>query len=60
MIFHITSKQEWDEQHSSESFTPKDFYREGFVHCCTREQIEGVLTRYFKGQSDLLLLHIDE
>ena len=33
---------------------------EGFIHTSKAEQVQGVLERYYKNQSDLLLLHIDE
>jgi uncharacterized protein (DUF952 family) len=33
---------------------------EGFIHLSTKQQVDGVLQRYYKGQHDLLLLHIDE
>ena len=33
---------------------------EGFIHTSKAEQVQGVLNRYYKNQTDLLLLHIDE
>jgi len=60
MIFHITSRNDWFSQKGKSTFSPADFNREGFVHCCTQEQIAGVLERYFSNQKDLVLLHLDE
>ena len=34
--------------------------KDGFIHCCTPAQLAGVLKRYFKGASGLVLLHLDE
>ncbi|MFN8889124.1 MAG: DUF952 domain-containing protein, partial [Cyclobacteriaceae bacterium] len=32
---------------------------EGFIHCSTHDQIEGTLQRFFVGQQNLVLLHIE-
>ena len=32
---------------------------EGFVHCCTAAQLDGVLARYYAEDDDLVLLVID-
>jgi uncharacterized protein (DUF952 family) len=60
MIHHVTTEQEWNSQRSNPEFIPTDYYREGFIHCCTPSQLSGVLERYFKGKTGLMLLHIDE
>ena len=60
MIYHITTTADWENRRPGLDFFPRDYSREGFIHCCTREQLEGVLDRYFKGQSNLVLLHLDE
>ncbi len=35
-------------------------FTEGFIHNSTREQVSGVLGRYYNNETDLVLLHIDE
>ena len=60
MILHVTERTDWLSQKHSETFSPADLQREGFVHCCTKEQLPGVLERYFKGRKDLVLIHVDE
>jgi len=60
MIYHITRLKDWEIQKEKTEFTPSDYYREGFIHCCTFDQVKGVLERYFKGKTDLMLLHIEE
>lgn len=60
MIHHITTVQDWRLQESKPEFFPTDYFREGFIHCCTPSQLKGVLERYFKGKTDLVLLHLDE
>lgn len=60
MIFHITTREDWDLQKASSGYTPPAYAREGFIHCSQREQVPGVLQRYYAGASNLIMLHIDE
>lgn len=60
MIYHVVSVADWNRQASTSIYTPPTFGEEGFIHCCTKAQVAGVLDRYYKGLSDLLLLHLDE
>jgi uncharacterized protein (DUF952 family) len=57
VLFHVTTRTEWDPD--AASHTPGGFAAEGFVHLATREQLAGVLERYFTGAADLLLLSLD-
>ena len=38
---------------------PEAFAAEGFIHCCTDQQIQTVIRNHFPGHSGLLLLRID-
>ena len=58
-IYHITPLQDWRNALDMGSYNAESLEKEGFIHCCTKEQIEGVLQEWFKGVSDLLLLEID-
>jgi uncharacterized protein (DUF952 family) len=60
MIYHVVTSHEWNEQHNADQFAPASFADEGFIHCCTHAQLAGVLERYYKGRTDLLLLTIDD
>jgi uncharacterized protein (DUF952 family) len=60
MIYHIISESLWNEQQNTDSIVVPSLQAEGFIHCCTASQIEGVLIRYFKGQTALLILEIEE
>jgi len=60
MILHVTSKADWLRCENEPHYAPPAFSGEGFIHACFAHQLEGVLERYFRGQRDLLLLHIDE
>jgi uncharacterized protein (DUF952 family) len=60
MILHVTTITEWDRCLSEPAYYPLVYKNEGFIHCCSADQLSGVLERYFNDQKDLLLLHIDE
>lgn len=60
MIYHITSKSAWEEALLKGYYKTASLANEGFIHNSTRAQVPGVLHRYYNGQEDLLLLHIDE
>lgn len=60
MIYHIAIESEWNAQKETPSFAPSAFEKEGFIHTSRQHQIAGVVDRYYKGRTDLLLLEIDE
>lgn len=60
MIYHITTEADWKEQMSAQTFTSPSLAVEGFIHACSRDQIPGVLDRYFKSKTNLVVLEIDE
>ena len=59
VIFHITTLQEWEKAKPTGHYASPSLVSEGFNHCCTDSQVEGVLKRYFSGKTDLVKLHID-
>lgn len=59
IIYHVVMPDYWAEFAEKKVFTPPTFEEEGFIHCCTEEQINYVLTTYFKGVAEILLLKID-
>ncbi len=60
MIYHITSKKNWDNALEKGYYEAESLLTEGFIHASTNNQVAGVLERYYKGQTGLLKLHIDE
>lgn len=60
MIYHITTSEDWNLHRDSATYEPVAFAKEGFIHCSTRDQVPGVLQRYYAGIKNLLLLHVDE
>lgn len=60
MIYHITNKNAWQQASKQGFFETASLASEGFIHNCTISQVDGVLQRFYKNETDLLLLHIDE
>ncbi len=60
MIYHVTTKSEWEKALSNGKYEAPSLFSEGFIHMSKEDQVSGVLNRYYKGVNDLVLLHIDE
>lgn len=60
MIYHITTKSEWEFALSIGKYEASSLQTEGFIHMSHEHQIEGVLSRYFQGKTDLVRLTVDE
>ncbi len=59
LIFHLASATD------AQNLAKKGVYRtasldsEGFIHCCTAEQLPGVVQRYYAEAQELTVLTID-
>lgn len=60
MIYHVTTNAQWKDALAKGFFDESSLASEGFIHNSTEAQVSGVLERYYKDKSDLILLHIDE
>jgi uncharacterized protein (DUF952 family) len=60
MIYHVTTKENWDKALTAGFYEAPSLHTEGFIHNSTAAQVQGVLERYYAGQSNLVLLHIEE
>ena len=60
MIYHVTSKAGWQQALAQGYYEAPSLALEGFIHLSKKEQVQGVLERYYQQQTGLLLLHIDE
>lgn len=58
-IYHITSKQEWEQAQKDGFYVAASLPIEGFIHCSKAEQVDGVLERYYKGKTDLVKIVIE-
>ena len=59
LIYHITTKDEWEIAVQKGYYAAPGLENEGFIHCCEAEQVNGVLERYYVGKKDLVKLVID-
>jgi uncharacterized protein (DUF952 family) len=59
-ILHITQRAAWERAQAEGSYRSDSLASEGFIHCMTEGQVAWVADKFFKGQSDLVLLDIDE
>lgn len=64
MLFHIADRHRWMESLDAGEYTASTRGAElaeiGFIHLCTAEQLHGVAERFYRGATDLVLLHVDE
>ena len=66
MIYHVVTENNWQKALQTAGSGGQGFYEaeslaaEGFIHASKADQVQGVLTRYYKAQTNLILLHIDE
>lgn len=58
-IFHITDRSQWQAAQASGAYSHPSLEAEGFIHCSTAEQVAWVANRFFRGQSQLLVLEIE-
>ena len=58
-IVHITSRKAWKEAISAGKFIAPSLETEGLIHCSTYSQAVPVAEKYYKGQTELVLLVID-
>ncbi len=59
IIYHITTKAEWDVANENGFYAAVSLPVEGFIHCADAQQVAGVLKRYFVGKGPLVKLTID-
>lgn len=60
MIYHVVTKNLWKTAQDKGFYEAPSLDLEGFIHFSRQEQVQGVLERYYKGQTDLLLLQVEE
>ena len=60
MIYHIIEREAWMEAKTHGSYSAPTLATEGFIHCSRRSQVASVANDFYRGQSNLLLLCIDE
>jgi uncharacterized protein (DUF952 family) len=59
-IYHVTTKNEWEQAQLDNEYKPAGYAQEGFIHCSIETQVAGVLDRFYKGQTGLVKLKIEK
>jgi uncharacterized protein (DUF952 family) len=59
-IYHVTTAKAWEDAQAKQSYVPDAFEKDGFIHCSIEKQIEGVLERFYQGQTGLVKLKIEK
>jgi uncharacterized protein (DUF952 family) len=60
MIYHIATAEDWSLALQNNDYICAGFYDEGFIHASYRDQLAGVVERYYKNRTGLMVLEIDE
>ena len=61
LIFNIASKSEWDQKCKNVNYDTSSLQKDGFIHCCTFEQLLHVDNNNLKDiKEDLVVLCIDD
>lgn len=58
-ILHISKRQEWERAKNTGIYRAESLDSEGFIHCSKATQINKVANRFFRNQTELVLLFID-
>ena len=53
---HVCTRAAWDHAVASGTYAPPELARDGFLHCCTPDQLAFVLGRHFAGVQGLVVL----
>jgi len=59
MILHITTHEAWRQAQEDGVYIPASLKTEGFIHLSTPEQVVATANRFYRGQTDLVLLVVD-
>ena len=60
MILHIVKRREWEDAIRNGEYTPASLHTEGFIHCSTAAQVVETANLFYRGQSDLMLVCLEE
>jgi uncharacterized protein (DUF952 family) len=59
MIFHITTRSQWEQAQQLGEYRADSLATEGFIHCSTSAQVVWVANRFYSGQTGLVLLKVE-
>ena len=59
VILHCFTPDEWTEAQATGLIAPPSLETEGFVHCSTQAQVDGVLDRFYAEVADVMVGTVD-
>lgn len=59
LIYHIVLPEVWAKFSDATEYEADSLAAEGFIHCSYRNQLDGVLERYYRGVARVMLLNIN-
>lgn len=60
MLFHITTRSDWNSALDAGHYVPAGFAADGFIHLSEERQWFRTAERFYRGHPNLVLLVIDE
>lgn len=60
LLYHLVEPDHWKKYMDKDRYVSAGFQEEGFIHLSLREQIDGVLERFYADASELLVLVVPE
>lgn len=60
MILHIVKRDEWEDAIRKKEYAPASLASEGFIHCSTAAQVVETANLFYPGQSDLVIVCLEE
>jgi uncharacterized protein (DUF952 family) len=60
MIYHISTRSEWQAAESAGHYSAPSLETEGFIHCSKLNQVLDVANAFYRQLKDVVLLCIDE
>lgn len=58
-VYHLISESDWRAISQKTHYSPESLAKEGFIHFSLPPQLAGVVSRFYSGCKDLLVLKID-
>ena len=59
LIFHITTREDWEKHKKNGRYQPESLEQEGFIHFSSGSQVSDTANRLFSDDDQILLLVID-
>lgn len=60
MILHIVKRDDWENAIRKGEYAPASLDTEGFIHCSTAAQVVETANLFYRGQSDLVIVCLEE